>query len=364
MGAEKRSIMGRDVSKKKVQGHTVLSLSLLCMAVLCAAGCGKKDVDYIADGQESTDLAETFEEEENFEIEIWEELYEVEQNDGDTVTVKIRSGVSRGPDTSQVVGIKRVTLDENERDRIAEIVLENGAELENGIYRGSRDGIPYRMGIGENQIVFCPEDWTQVVPEALKNESEVFVERSGRCEFSDNECELSREDALELACQFLEEIGLSDRAIVWGENLLWRCNNAEQLTETKWKTATNVQDGYIFWFVQTMSQGEELIQLHSDTDTSIFPIGVVSNDMVYGDDAFIDKKMHTVVCVNDHGVIAASIRNFYEITSIEDDVSLLPVETVQGILLEELKEPNAYAAKRNRNLLYYNSLQFGYCLLW
>lgn len=354
--------MGRDVSRKRIQGYMILCLSLLCLTGMSAAGCGKKDVEYIADGQERTDLADTLEEEEDFEIDIWEELYEVEQNDGDTVTVKIRAAVSSGPDTSQVIGIKRATLDENERDRIAGAVLENGVELEEGLYGGNRDGIPYRMKIGENRIVLYPEDWTQVAPEALKNESEVFVAQSSK-KGCNNECELSEEDALELACQFLEEIGVSDRSMTWRENLLWIGNDAEQVTETKWKTATNVQDGYIFWFMQTMPQGEELTGLWYDTDIDHFTIEV-SNDGIYGDDGFIDKKMHTIVCVNEHGVIAADIRNIYEITSIEENISLLPVETIQGILLEELKEPDDYAAARNRNLLYYDIFQFDYCLLW
>lgn len=345
--------MRKNEISKRTYRYIVLCLSGLCLSGLCIAGCGKKNVNYIGNEQESTDVPDSLVTGDGGELNIWEESFAVEKENGDTVTVKIRTAVSDGPDTSQVIGIKRMTLDEGVKERIAKAALGDGVSLEDGIYTGSRDGIPYQMRIGENRISLYPEDIAQVAPEELEDALGFsFYANSGS-----NMCELPEDAALELAEQFLEEIGFSDRCWSGTATLVW-AGNMESLGENAWGVHC-VQEGYVFYFEQTL-QGESLVQLTGDTNSSDFGLWQEGEES----ENLTDTRMHTIVCVDSYGVVAADIQNIYEITSIEDEVSLLPAETVRGILQKEVAEPDDYAAEVNRNFLYYWGLNFDYCLLW
>lgn len=359
--------MKKDVNGKKIYRNMLLCVLLLCLTGMSAAGCGKKDVDYIADGQESADLAEPLDEEEDFEIEIWEELYEVEQNDGDTVTVKIRAAVNSGPDTSQVIEVKRMALDESVREQITKAVFGDGVSVKNGVYTGDRDGIPYRMRIGENRISLYPADTIQVVPKELADMARFLPEEVEKS-YSfwpvwsnyTNHAKISEKEAVEIAGQFLEDIGLSDRSLCNVKALEWQPDFVV-MDEERVYAGGSMVDGYVLYFQQTI-QGEAMTQLTDDTDSEGFWRWQQDDD---DETVWIeDTRMHTVVCVNDHGVVAADIQNIYEITSVKEDVSLLPVETIQGIMQNELEKPGEYIAKVTGNYIYYWGMDYGYCLLW
>ena len=345
--------MRKNEISKRTYRYIVLCLSGLCLSGLCIAGCGKKNVNYIGNEQESTDVPESLVTGDSGELNIWEESFAVEKENGDTVTVKIRTAVSDGPDTSQVIGIKRMTLDEGVKERIARAALGDGVSLEGGIYTGGRDGISYQMRIGENRISLYPEDIAQVAPEELEDALGFYFDANS----GTNRCELPEDAALALAEQFLEEIGFSDRCWSGTATLVWT-GNMESLGDNSWRIHS-VQDGYVFYFEQTL-QGESLVQLTGDTNSSDFGLWQEGEES----ENLTDTRMHTIVCVDSHGVVAADIQNIYEITSIEDEVSLLPAETVRGILQKEVAEPDDYVAEVNRNFLYYWGLNFDYCLLW
>ena len=348
---------GEDRMRKNENGkrtcRIVLCLLMLCLSGVCIAGCGKKNVTYIGDEQESTDISEPLNMGEDDELNIWEESFAVTKDNGDTVTVKIRTAVSSGPDTSPVIGIKRMTLDESARERIAKAALGDGASLEDGVYTGSRDGISYQMRIGEKRISLYPEDIAQVAPEELEGAFGFDLNANT----GTNACELPEEEAVELAKQFLEEIGFSDRTYRNTKTLAWT-GDMESLGENSWLTHS-VQEGYVFYFQQTI-QEEFMVPLMNDTDLDGFWLW--REGEAY--EGLTDTRMHTIVCVDSHGVVAADIYNIYEITSIEEDISLLPVETIVGIMKNELAEPNNYLTEEDVWLLYYWGMNFGHCLLW
>ena len=351
--------MRKNMIRKRAYRDLLLCLSLLGLSGLCAAGCGKRNVNYIGDEQESTDISEPLNAGESAGQSLWEESFAATRENGDTVTVKVKTTVGSEPDASQVIGIKRVELDESASERIAKAALGDEASFEDNVYTGSRDGIPYQMRIGQKRISLYPTDdaMAQIAPEDLKGALGYSLEEGGGTQGGGNMTELTEEEAVELAEQFLEEIGFSDRTLSGAKTLYWT-GKMESLGENAWATMS-VQNGYVFYFEQTL-RGDMLPPLSGDTDTDGFWLWQEGDETreIY------DSKMHTMVCVYGHDVIAADIYNIYEITSIEDDVSLLPVKTVQGIMQKEVAQPSDYYADLYNNSLYYWGLSYGYCLLW
>lgn len=356
--------MLKAVSRKKIYRYLLLCVPLLFLSVLCTASCGKRNVVYIGNEQARTDISEHLNVDEDDGLDIWEESFAAEKENGDTVTVKIDVAVESGPDTSSVIGVKRIVLDEDAKERIAKAALGEEVNLKDGVYTGSRDGMSYQMRIGENRILLYPEDITLLVPKELEGAFGIRIKANDGA----NRCELPEEEAVELAQQFLEEIGISDRSYCFKKALAWT-GNMEPRGENLWLTHS-VQDGYILYFQQTiqekqMIQKEQTIQedvlpLLDDTDINGFWLWQEEEESLDP----TDTRMHTIVCVGSHGVFAADIQNIYEITSMEEDISLLPVETVRGIMQKELAEPDGYIAEVDGEFLNYEILNFGHCLLW
>lgn len=351
--------MTKKANRKKNDKRLMLCVSLLCLLGMCASGCGKRNVNYVGDEQESTDISESLNTGESAGQSLWEESFAATRANGDTVTVKVKTAIGSEPDTSPVIGIKRVELDGSAGERIAKAALGEEASLEGDVYTGSRDGIPYQMKIGQKRISLYPTDdaIAQIAPEDLKGALGFYFEEGGGTKGGGNMSELTEEEAVEIAERFLEEIGFSDRTLSGAKTLYWT-GKMESLGENAWATMS-VQNGYVFYYEQTL-RGDTLSPLSGDTDTDGFWLWQ-EEDETRG---IYDSKMHTMVCVYGHDVIAADIYNIYEITSIEDDVSLLPVKTIQGIMQKELAQPDDYYADLYNNSLYYWGLNYRYCLLW
>ena len=349
--------MPKAVRRKKIYRYLLLGAPLLFLSVLCTAGCGKRSVDYIAEEQDTADAAEYLNTGTRTGGSLWEESFAVEKENGDTVTIKVKVAVGSGPDSSQVVGVRRVALDETARERIASAALGDGASFADGVYRGSRDEIPYRMRIGENRISLYPEDMTQLAPDELKDSLNCHLEGGGGTSGGGYNGIMEEDEGAELAAQFLEELGFSDRNLVETKCLGW--NGEVEYSPENSYVSMGMMEGYIYYFEQKL-QGEPVIPVTEDTDIDGFWLWQEGEEY----DGLYDAKMHTIVCVKDYKIIAADIQNIYEITSVDEDVRLLPVETVQGILQNELAEPDTYLANEEGTLLYYWGLMHRYCLLW
>lgn len=329
-------------------------LCVMCVVCVCSSGCERRNVDYIKDGTEEADESGTTTAKADEEMDTWEDFYTAEMESGNTVSIRIKVTVDSVPDTSEVMAIKRMTLAESTKKQIAETVLGDEVSFEDGVYTGSRDGIPYQMRIGQRRLSFYPADAMQIAPEEIKDALECGFSAQGA---SGNRCELSEEEAVELAQQFLEEIGFLDRSFCNMKSLVWVGPVGQEEDTQKLITVT---DGYVIFFEQTL-KGEQVSQLTSDTEQDALDIWQEEREFVSAE----NSKMHTVLCVDDSGVIAMDIYNLYEITSIEEGISLLPISTVQDIIQKELTEhADKYIDPMWEDDLYYKSMEFGYYLIW
>lgn len=331
-------------------------LCVMCAVCVCSSGCERRNVDYIKDGTEEADESGTTVAKADEEMDTWEDFYTAEMESGNTVSIRIKVTVDSVPDTSEVMAIKRMTLAESTKKQIAETVLGDEVSFEDGVYTGSRDGIPYQMRIGQRTLSFYPADAAQIAPEDMKD--------ALTCAFNPesvmgNRCKLSEEEAVDLAEQFLEEIGFSDRSFCEMKSLVWTANMGPEGVDFEAQTFRTVTDGYVIFFEQTLN-GEQVPQFSYNTVRESMDIWMEGEERVYTWD-----QMRTAVCVDDHGVIAMDIYNLYEITSIEEGVSLLPISTVQDIIQKELTEhADKYIDPMWEDDLYYKSMEFGYYLIW
>lgn len=330
---------------------------------LCLAGCGSRKVEYLEGELQNTENQEASVMEDDLGVDIWEDSFTAENEDG-TVSVKIRAALGTGPETCEVDSIRRMKLDEKAADRIAKAALGEAALCEDGVYRGSRDGIDLEMKIGRRRILLYPADDTQVAPQKLSGAPQIRVDATGK---EKNSCEMSEEDAIALAGRFLEELGFTDRRCYWAKTLTWT-GNMEEIGEHTYKMDSET-NGYAVFFEQTASG--EACQIAVNTEL---------NDITIWDDRELENIFSwtgtenginttctgplSVVCVNDYGVIAADIQNPYEITSIEEDVKILPLETVCGIMKQELTEHIGEYAFAGEAGLYYVGVNFEYRLIW
>lgn len=179
---------------------------------------------------------------------------------------------------------------------------------------GYLGGIPFSLrisGEGNTVISFQPMDYAGVCPEALKGAAKISL-TDGKTQAlinEENACELKEEDAQKMAEEFLAELGLSNQiyleasyALVWDAYM-------EEVDENLFCDARRVTDGYAFYY----GQEEESITGFR-TDTGI------------------------IVDVNNSGVFAVDIVNSYEIVSVTENVPLLPLESIQEIMRNEMTE--------------------------
>lgn len=349
--------MKKDGDEKIRYRWMLLGMSLLCLAAMSAAGCGKRDVSYVKDGTENADETGAEGTEADAAPDTWEFFYPAKMESGNIVSVRVEVDIGDVPKTSEVIGVKRTVLEESTKKQIAETVLGDEASFENGVYTGSRDGISYQMKIGERRISFYPADLAQIAPQYPPQMKEAVEYGLSAESGSGNRCELSAEEAVELAGQFLEEIGFSDRIFCNMKSLVWMGVIGQPDEDTS--TIIPVTDGYVMFFEQTL-KGDQMPQFSGDTEQEILDLWLDEREYISGR----QMKMHTVLCVDDHGVIAMDIFNLYEITSIEENVSLLPVSTVCDIMEKELTDHADRYITRSEDDLYYKKLNFGYCLLW
>lgn len=347
--------MKKDGNQKKIYRWMLFGMSLLCLAGMSAAGCGKRGVSYVNDGTENADENETAATEADAEPDTWEFFYPAKMESGNIVSVRIKVDIGSGPGTSEVMGIRRTVLEESTKRQIAETVLGDEVSLEDDVYSGSRDGIPYQMRMGQRTVSLYPADMIQLAPEELKNALTCALNTGEG--ISGNRCGLSQDEAVELAGQFLEEIGFSDRSLCCNVMPLVWTGQIEQRDDGGGRLMS-ITDGYAVFFEQTLNE-EKMPQFAGNTVQKYIDIWFEEDgrERTY-------NEMHTVLCVDERGVIGMDMRNFYEVTSIEEDVSLLPVSTVCDIMEKELTDHADRYITRSEDDLYYKKMSFGYCLLW
>ncbi|MCI5620199.1 MAG: DUF6034 family protein [Lachnospiraceae bacterium] len=193
-------------------------------------------------------------------------------------------------------------------------------DYESDSYLGYLDTIPYCLKVTEGdytgdyigdytQISLRPLDYVSVCPEEMEQAALIHVEDGNEIRITgDNQCELSEEEAEKMAEVFLWDMGIFDELNLLGTYDLYWFAYMEQLDHYTFRDDKEEVNGYAFYY------GQREGNLTDFPDSSI------------------------VVYVNDGGVFSADIVNPYQIISMTEHVPLLPLDTIQQIMQNEMAE--------------------------
>lgn len=307
-------------------------LKRLCAAAgmlsLLLCGCQKAEVDYDIeigrDSQQESSLAEvsplTLEEGVN-----WQEDLTVAEDKQFHISASIRI-----PDVEQmsVTELEEITFDEEYKKLVTlrlfdslERYSNEEADFSGNQYCGISNSLSYCLEFDEKykRIILTVEDLSQVVPEEYRN-LEVIWSRGDGNETAGlkNLCTITEAEAKRQAEQILDEIGWTDP--VWHETSpnLWEVEQGSK-SET-------VADGYCF----VAEKGDGAMAFGGLTTG-------------YGETSF---SRESTVYINDYGILYFEIYEPVSLVQKIDDVTLLSLDTVKGIIKKELSEhPEKYLSE-------------------
>ena len=212
-----------------------------------------------------------------------------------------------------------------------------GEDPEQPVYTGQRDGAdyllwlsdPYEENIGEpisQSIHFCPKNAASVCPEAV-GKADSYREHPSLTEekyerLAGNACSLSVEEAEQLARDFLQELDLEYPVLSTTKPLLW--GTAE--------TAGTVEDWPACGYVFTFDYGMDGVSFTGTGSYSNATLGEQNE----GQESLYSMDARAVLSVTDRGVIEMHAYNPVKTIDHSAAVELLPFETVQNIIREEL----------------------------
>lgn len=367
--------------RKKVTAMTLtvfLSLSLM-------SACSNKQVDYTLDETEQDeDGTGNVKGLEQFaDAEIWDEMLSVETSDGISGEIRIRAEpIVPEKDGMAVVEIYQEPVDAAYKEQLIkaffgesevfsseEIIFWNQPEeapvvdYEAQNYRGEIDGNTYGLAFREHPFWYLPvaeaqyfSNYRNEVGMGRKmNDQHIFlypingeVHPQGIAADSfyepdfyndldeENQCTLSEEEAKERADTLLEKLGLSYFVYVDSSDACWKEYELKEIAEESWHMTTlqYVKDGYVFTYGQ-------------EWENWLF-------------ENFAQVSWVTV-SVNDAGILNLVLSNPYHLVSATENVGLLPLETVQKIMRQELTDhAEEYISAENTTLFYrYFWLMYG-----
>lgn len=188
-------------------------------------------------------------------------------------------------------------------------------------------------GIRRKEICLFPNDSAEIYPEEMKEYDEVEMMAM---EGGENLCEKSETEAKQEAEAVIEAMGFSSYVCTGVQALQW---SGSDYGVSEWQIST---DGYEFRFQQetdgarltdfgTEEMYENFIQMAADARQAAESGQTVeTGQSVYSLDSDIS------VCVTDAGIIGMTVRNPFEIIQTTQDVSLLPLATIQDIMRSAL----------------------------
>lgn len=207
-------------------------------------------------------------------------------------------------------------------------------------YVGTYEGRMYRLIFGEWQgdsgneyrrirkITLTVKDLYEVCPENLKEVNGLTYSTWTMGDWVENQCEISKEDALKEAEAFVERLGLDYPVHAYTYPLLWgtppKYVNEDSATED-WCV-----NGYVFCFDLGVD-GTSFVSCGTEEDYYNFGENVDQN-------VLCSMEARLQVYVTDKGVIRVIADNPMEIISVSENVELLPLDTVKSIMKETLSE--------------------------
>ncbi len=223
--------------------------------------------------------------------------------------------------------------DFDERIEAAKEVYIPAESFDVNEYLGEREGQSYEMHFWRseadkgivwlNGVCLDAKDIRQFCPEELKDVSdEVYCTAySGESSTVDNQCELTEEEAKEIADRLVEDTGLDYTVCTYSTPLSWETDRT-----------LDCYDGYVFYYDAGLD-GVSFVRPGTETDYQ----------------NYYDKKKESepqrystcarmTVYVNGKGIVFAEAQCPIETVSVSDNVELLALEDVRNIIKKEVTE--------------------------
>ena len=391
---------------KKKRGKVITALwILMCLGIMLLSGCKEKNVDYSIEDTEGTKENVSSEEASSLaqfaDAREWKEDWEGTAEDGSPVHFHVEAEIKvPDADSMSVVEVTVPKVDSSYKERIVQTVFgETDVYYYDDVYL-PKTVLQERIKAYENTIDYCREDEidTQdieekliVCEEALKTAGEDYMlatdyeanmylgYRNGAayilsveqhmdsyteglelCDISlvpenvedmrpTEPITLTEEEARKIAEGFLGDIGITGMIYKGTEPLTWEDDLAQ---ESPGEVPEKEPEGYMLQF--ELGTGE----------VSFLDFGT-ENDYLYwfGEPEVAWYSMGACAWVNvtEDGVVQLRIYNPIEVTAVTKDVKLLPLENIQNIIQDELKNHTDEFQCNEKNGSYsFNSLELIY----
>lgn len=295
----------------------------MCFGLGLLTGCAEKEIDYnIDDTIEQATMSVSLSQ--FADAEKWETELSVSPESGAFSSIRIAADVTT-PLVEQMAIIEgeEAGFDAEFREQLIksvfgdeEVYQEDGAEVSSYDIEtvfGMRNGIVYRVDFTDNEegtdtISMVPDNWSDVFPEGLEVTEgyPAFL-----CELEpvdtgeENQCRYTVDEAKKLAAAFMEAAGYTSLDCMEEYSLDW-----EGSYNTETEEYDRFQYGYEFHFFPEFE-------------------GVCYTE-------FGCYPTQAVLRVFDEGVVSMVIRNPMNVIRVTEGVALLPLETVQSIIINEL----------------------------
>lgn len=207
-----------------------------------------------------------------------------------------------------------------------------------GTYEGKLYDLSFLEVPGESgflrrikRITWEPRDLYEVCPKEFKEKEILICSPWILGDWIENRCEISEEAALKEAKQFVDKLSLDYSVSSFTRPLLW--GNAPEVISTTGAEESDAWgvNGYVFYFdlgVDDIS----FVQYGMEEDYSNFLRTDEKEEIQYS------LQSQLQIFVTDEGVIKMVANNPVEITGVSESVELLPLDTIKGIMKEEMGE--------------------------
>lgn len=227
---------------------------------------------------------------------------------------------------------------ENAKDTYTPVEKYDGNEYI-GTYGGQRYKLTFAEDKGDDifkkrvkQIILETNDLWEVCPDKFKGIPALVYGPWMKGDFIENKCQISEEEALEIAKEAAEKWGMDYSVISYTRPLMWGTPPENYSFASEEEPDDWGVNGYVFSFdlgVDDIS----FVNFGTEEDYSEF--------WQYTDDSEerqYSLKARLQVYVTDKGVIRMEANNPLEITGISENVELLPLNTIKSIIKEELNK--------------------------
>lgn len=199
------------------------------------------------------------------------------------------------------------------------------------------------------------------VPESLRGYDGVEIFDLQRPADADaNQCDMSMEEAKQLADQFIDGIGRSDQVCWQTEDAWWSAYTEHNEEAVPWiEYVEDVVCGYRFVY-GTGVDGRAFAEYGGMTVFDQFKIAI---DDIWGEPeevpgGFYDSNDQISLVVTDAGVVDVAMDYPVDMTNVTGQVELLPLDSVKGIMKNEVMEhADNYDFTQSK---YYNTMELMY----